>query len=43
MPKEYSLKPSILDMGLACWGSMAVLELYIYFSYVKMMMKNIDS
>ena len=35
------LGPSILDMGLVCWGSMAILDLYIYFPQVKMMMKNV--
>ena len=38
-----SLVPSILDIGLACLGSMAILDLYIYFRQVKMMMKNIAS
>ena len=26
-----SLVPSILDMEPACWGSMAILDLYFYF------------
>ena len=37
------LFPSILDMRLACWGFMAILDLYIYFRQVKMMMKNVSS
>ena len=35
-----NLVPSILDIGLACWGSiMAILDLYIYLRYLR---KNDD-
>ena len=45
MAKEYLAPYShpFLDMGLACWGSMAILDLYIYFRLIKMMIKNIWS
>ena len=47
MAKEYLaayLVPSILDMGLACLGSIAILDLCIYFRVkVKMMVKNVAS
>jgi len=36
-----SLVPSILDMGLACRGSMAILDLHICFGWVKVMIKNV--
>ena len=38
-----SLVSSILDIGLACWGSIAILYQYIYFKQVKMMMENVAS
>ena len=35
-----SLVPSILDIRLACRGSMAILDLYIYFRQVKIMIDS---
>ena len=36
-----SLVPYILDMGLAWWDSVVILDLYIYFRWVKLMIKNV--